>query len=239
MSGQPKKPVGGAYGIFLAEKRSTFTKACEGQRVWAITTLASASWKALSDAEKLPYQKKYEIVKANFDKNRTAFLAARGDNARGAMALRSGRRSSGGPDLPKKPLGGAYGVFVAQNRARIIQSLPDGHKVTDVSKAAGAQWKALSDGAKQPYEAEYAEKANEYRIALEKYIASPSHRASVPKLTKNEGKKDVVDGGGGEPEAAKVPSPNKRSAVMDGSAAMPTKRVRAPYAFRSKRNVSF
>ena len=41
----PKKPAGGAYGQFLAEKRTEFTKKCAGQPVTAITKMASVEWK--------------------------------------------------------------------------------------------------------------------------------------------------------------------------------------------------
>merc|ERR1712137_473093 len=55
----PKKPAGGAYGQFLAEKRPEFTKKCAGQPVTAITKMASEEWKKLSDAQKKPYEAKY------------------------------------------------------------------------------------------------------------------------------------------------------------------------------------
>merc|ERR1719208_579498 len=55
----PKKPVGGAYGQFLAEKRPEFTKKCEGQPMTAVGRMAGEQWKLLSDAEKKPYEAKY------------------------------------------------------------------------------------------------------------------------------------------------------------------------------------
>merc|ERR1719393_268417 len=49
---QPKKPVGGAYGIFLSEKRPEFAKKCEGQKASAISTMAGEAWKKVSQNEK-------------------------------------------------------------------------------------------------------------------------------------------------------------------------------------------
>merc|ERR1712066_476782 len=62
-----------------------------------------------------------------------------------------------------------HGVFLTENRSKIVSSLPQGHKMTDVAKAAGEQWKALSDAAKKPYEAKYAKKQQEYEKAMEEY----------------------------------------------------------------------
>jgi hypothetical protein len=45
---------------------------------------------------------------------------------------------------PKKPVAGAYGVFLAANREAIKKTLPADHKITDVAKAAGTRWAAVS-----------------------------------------------------------------------------------------------
>jgi len=37
---QPKRPVGGAYGIFLTEKRAEFMKACAGKQASAVSKMA-------------------------------------------------------------------------------------------------------------------------------------------------------------------------------------------------------
>merc|ERR1712066_762691 len=73
------------------------------------------------------------------------------------------------PNAPKRPAGGAYGVFLSENRDKIVKSLPAGHKMTDVGKAAGEQWKALSAAAKKPYEDKYAKKQAEYKAAMEQW----------------------------------------------------------------------
>merc|ERR1719161_2413289 len=139
--------------------------------------MASTEWNKLSDKQKAPYSKKYEDAKVKFDKDMAAFLAAGGEKTKGARALRSEKRKAKeakkkDPNAPKKPAGGGYGVFLAENRAKIVASLPAGHKITDVSKAAGAQWKALSDEERKPYDDKYATKKAEYAKAMEAYRAS-------------------------------------------------------------------
>merc|ERR1712060_561834 len=175
MGVQPKQPVGGAYGIFLSEKRPEYTKACAGQKASAISTMAGAEWKTLTEEQKAPYAKKYEVAKAQYDKELESFLAGGGVKEKGAAALRTEKRKAKDgkkkkdPNAPKRPAGGAFGVWLAENRSKIASSLPQDHKITDVTKAAGVQWKALSDAAKKPYEATFAKKQEEYKKAMEEY----------------------------------------------------------------------
>jgi DNA-binding transcriptional ArsR family regulator len=165
---QPKKPVGGAYGVFLAEKRPEFAKLCVGQPASAVSKMAGAAWGKLSDSQQAPYQKQYESKKAKFDKDMEAFLASGGEKAQIKRKGKEGKKVKD-PNAPKKPAGGGYGVFLAKNRAAIVKSLPADHKITDVSKAAGEQWRALSEAAKKPYNAEYLKKMEEYQKELAEY----------------------------------------------------------------------
>merc|ERR1719282_1206884 len=67
-------------------------------------------------------------------------------------------------DAPKRPSGGGYGQFLAENREKIVKSLPAGSNViSDTAKAAGAQWKALSEDQKKPYDDKFIEKMEEYK----------------------------------------------------------------------------
>merc|ERR1712087_87724 len=132
-----------------------------------------------------PYQQKYEGLKAKFDKDMAAFLEAGGVKEKGVMAQRAEKRKAKeekrakkDPNAPKRPAGGAYGVFLAENRAKIVSSLPKDHKMVDVAKAAGVQWKALSDAAKKPYEDKYKKKQADFVKAMEEYKkANPNNDA--------------------------------------------------------------
>jgi len=173
---QPKKPAGGAYGQFMTEKRADFMKLCAGQAVTAVSKMAGDQWKKLGDKEKAPYQKKYEAAKASFEKDMAAFIASGGVKTKGAMALRSEKRKAKegkkkkDPNAPKQPAGGGYGVYVAENRAKIVASLPAGEsKITGVAKVAGAQWKAMSEAAKKPYNATFEKNQAAYKTAMEEY----------------------------------------------------------------------
>lgn len=173
---QPKKPAGGAFGIYMGEKRPEFAAACAGQPVTAVTKMASACWAKLSAAQKAPYDKKYIEAKAAYEKNLAAFLGSGGVVQKGLAAQRKerkmekeGKKKKKDENAPKRPAGGGYGVFLSENREKIAKSLPVGHKMTDVGKAAGEQWRALSDDAKQPYEAKYQAKSAAYKVAMAEY----------------------------------------------------------------------
>merc|ERR1719408_104765 len=101
--------------------------------------MISENWKKLSEKEKEPYQKKYEVAKAKFEKDMAAFLASGGVKQKGAAALRSekrkakdGKKKKKDPNAPKQPAGGGYGVFMRENREKLVKSLPPDHKMTDV-----------------------------------------------------------------------------------------------------------
>lgn len=171
---QPKKPAGGAYGQFLAEKRAEFTKACAGQPVTAISKMAGEAFKKLSDAQKKPFQAKYEVAKAKFEKDMAQFLAAGGEKQKGVSALRTEKRKAKegkkkkDPNAPKKPAGGAYGAFLAAKRPEFMKACA-GQPVTAVSKMAGEAWKKLSNAEKKPFESEYAKKLEAYKLAVAEY----------------------------------------------------------------------
>merc|ERR1712224_444702 len=55
-------------------------------------------------------------------------------------------------NMPKKPVGGAYGCYVAEHRASIQSSLPAGSPCTEVGKIASDRWKKLSPKDKEKFE---------------------------------------------------------------------------------------
>jgi len=167
---QPKKPVGGAYGQFLNANRAKFTEACKGQAASAVSKMAGDKWKEASDAEKAKWQKKYDEVKAQYDKDLKAFEDAGGVKAPIERKRKGedGKRKKKDPNAPKKPAGGAYGQFLNANRAQFTKECA-GLPITAISKKAGEKWKTLSDAEKKPYEEMYKKAAEEYKKAMEEY----------------------------------------------------------------------
>lgn len=215
---QPKKPAGGAFGVFMNEKRPEFIKALPGQPVSAVSKMGGGKWKGLSDAQRVPYQKKYEEKKAKFEKDMAAFLAAGGVKQKGATALRSEKRKAKegkkkkDPNAPKQPAGGGYGVFFSENRESITKSLPAGHKMTDVGKAGGEKWRSMSEAQKKPYVDKFEKKREAYKAALAEYKKTlPADEADED--DEEEDDDDEED----EEEEASEPAPKKAKPSASGA----------------------
>jgi hypothetical protein len=190
---QPKKPIYGAYGRFLSEKRKEFMNECAG-KITEVAKLAGVRFKAISESERAGYQTKYEQAKAKYDKDMEAFTAAGGvkkdrkmkgvkkdrkrkgvkkDRKRKGKAGKAGKKSQKDPQAPKRPTGGGFGCFLAENRPAFAKAC-EGKSVTAVWKMASNKWKALNQTQKKPFEIEYAQKKAAYEEAMKSYVPLPS-----------------------------------------------------------------
>merc|ERR1711879_677615 len=69
----PKKPVGGAYGCFLAAHRAEFQKACPGD-ITGVTKLAGQKWKDLPETDKEKYNKEYAVQRAAYEEAMKSYV---------------------------------------------------------------------------------------------------------------------------------------------------------------------
>ncbi|KNC50078.1 uncharacterized protein AMSG_05842 [Thecamonas trahens ATCC 50062] len=76
------------------------------------------------------------------------------------------------PVAPKRPLS-AYMLFSASKRAEVAASMPPGSRATDVMRALGAAWKALSTEEQAAFKAQAAAAKAEYK---------PIHNNSIAML---------------------------------------------------------
>ncbi|CAK9007378.1 unnamed protein product [Durusdinium trenchii] len=164
----PKRP-GTAYMGWLNDNRATIVKKVGTNSVADVAKEAGKQWNALSAAKKKPYQMAYAKAKAVFDKEMAAFKAAGGVVQR--KQKRVSKKAARDPNMPKRPLSG-FLLFMADNRAKIVKSLPKDHKVTEVLKEGGAQWNKLAAAKKKPYETKAAKLKAEYVEKMEAYKAS-------------------------------------------------------------------
>jgi len=173
-------------------------EACKGATgKCASIKMGGEAWKNTSEAEKAQFQKKYEARKAQFDKDMAAFLAAGGQKTKGAAGLRKERKraregKTKDENAPKKPAGGGFGVYIADNRATIMKSLPPGSKAAEVTKIGGQQWSALSDEAKKPFQDKFLKKMDEYKVAIEEYQANLPEESEAEDAGSDEEDSDAV-----------------------------------------------
>lgn len=171
----------------MHERRAEFQQ--PGRRAPEVSRLGAAAWKALSGAERIPYQKAFDTAQAKFKADMAAFIADGGVKKKGMVALRNARRrrmAAGGPmegDLieveqaphvtakglrqPKKPTGGAFGMFLREKRADFQQS---GRRAPEVSKMVSVAWKALSEAERTPYHEAFQTSQAKYKSDMAAFI---------------------------------------------------------------------
>mmetsp|Transcript_40791 Transcript_40791/g.105440 ORF Transcript_40791/g.105440 Transcript_40791/m.105440 type:complete len:201 (+) Transcript_40791:88-690(+) len=66
-SGQPKKPPTG-YWLYLKENREAIEKAAGSKKPTLVASLAGKKWKAMSDAQKKPFEDKAAMAKVEYQK---------------------------------------------------------------------------------------------------------------------------------------------------------------------------
>jgi len=185
---QPKKPVGGGFGRFLAEKRAEFLKELQGQPITALTKLASDRYKQLSEEDKTQWQKKFEVAKDQYAKDMEAFEAAGGQKSSTKIkAKRNKAMAKKDPAAPKKPAGGAYGRYMAKHREELMKEC-NGKPITEIAKLGGQRWKALGKEEKQPYEEEYKKAMDDYREAMKNYAPAAAEKPIAEKPVAAKGK---------------------------------------------------
>lgn len=163
---QPKKAPT-AYFLWLSDNREAIQKEIGSKKAPDVSKAAGLKWKALSDVVKAPFEKKAAAEKIKYDSALQAFTDQGGVRKRSTKG--KGEKKEKDPNKPKKPAGGAYGVFLAEKRESVKASLPAGHKITDVTKKVGEMWKTISESEKAKYEKVFAEKNAAWKAAMEEY----------------------------------------------------------------------
>jgi len=223
---EPKRPASG-YFIYVNATREKVQAELGQKSFGAVTKLQADRWKSMPASEKSKYEKDAAELKSKYEKDVAAFkekggvMGAARKEKKDAKATKAGKKAkkeaNAASGCPKRPAGGGYGCYVSKNRADITKSLPAGSKITDVSKAAGDQWKALSAAAKKPYEDEYkklkekfdqdfkvwkeSQAADEEEEGEDEEASPQKPKDAAPK--KAEAKKRVSAGGSAESPPAK------------------------------------
>lgn len=185
-----KKPVGGAYGIFMNEKRAEFQEqasAAGDKSFGAVGRMASAAWKELGDELRATYEEKYKAAKDKFEefKNSESYVAPEKKEKK-----QKGEKASKAPrdkDAPKKPVGGAYGVLMNEKREEFKkQAAAAGDKSFGAgAKIASAAWKAISEEEKALYEERYKAVKAKYDADSAVYRANRPETPEAPTPTKD------------------------------------------------------
>jgi len=170
---QPKKVTGGAFGRFLMANRAALTAECKGKPACEVTKLAGARWKAMGNSEKATYEEQYKKAMQQYEKDMEAFSAAGGEKK---VLVRKGApekpaKKEKDPECPKKPVGGAYGIFQNEKREEFVKACTAKGETGfgPVAKMTSEMFKALGEAERAGYEAKYNEKVAAYKVAIAAY----------------------------------------------------------------------
>jgi hypothetical protein len=216
---QPKK-VPSAYWLWLSDNREAIVKKIGSSKGSEVAKHAGEQWKAIDAKTKETYEKKAAAEKASYEKAMSDFKEQGGvPAARRSKKDKEGKKVKD-ENAPKRPAGGAYGVFLADQRETIKKSLPADHKITDVTKKASELWKNISEKDKKKYEDLYAKKMETYKAEMEEYKKNGGN-------AEEDGEEEVE-------EVAAKPSPKKASPKKRAAAAKDEAAAKPPAAKRGR-----
>ena len=157
MAEVPKKPVGGAFGQWQKMAKATDMR-CGLKFI--------DFWKTMSPGEKAPWEKQFQnaLHAYNLWKASDSFMKPEG------VKQGDGRKTKD-KEAPKKPVGGAYGIYFNENRVEITKEAPGlGYEgFGAAAKVASSRWKAMSEADKQLYQDKFLAKQKEYKSAMASY----------------------------------------------------------------------
>ncbi len=171
----PKKALS-AFILFSNAKRAEVTAELKAANpdmkgVAEVGKKLGEMWKALSDAEKEPFNKMAADDKERYAKAMEGYTPPEGSDE---PEPKKGKKAKAkkDPNAPKKALS-AFILFSNAKRAEVTAELkaanPDMKGVAEVGKKLGEMWKALSDAEKEPFNKMAADDKERYAKAMEDY----------------------------------------------------------------------
>lgn len=235
---EPKRPAS-AYFMYVNATRKAVQEELKTTDFGPVTKAQAERWKALGAAEKAKYEKQAADAKAKYQEELKAYTEAGGvvgqkrkekKDAKKAKADKAMKKEANA-DRPKKPAGGAFGVWLNKHRAEIQKSLPAGSPCTAVAPVASAKWKAMSEADKAPFEKEYSELKEKYETAMKAWKEAKGAAAAEEGAEEDgeeEEQKESASEASPEKKAAKKATPKKRSAPASKSeeSAAPAKKAK-------------
>lgn len=161
---KPKRPTS-SYFYYVARQRQELQK--QGKKVTRVaewTKEVSAKWRELSDEDKVPFIKMAKKDKERYD---------------GAMAIYKGKDVN----KPKRPMSAYFlwlGDFRAENKGKFNEN-------KDLLRAAGENWRKLSDTDKKPYDIRAEGEKRKYEKAMQDYNADGGPKAKKAKIEAKNG----------------------------------------------------
>ncbi|KAK8803596.1 hypothetical protein WA158_001290 [Blastocystis sp. Blastoise] len=159
----PKKPLT-PYIFYSKEMRDAVKDSLDpNSKVTDIIKAIANKWKALSEEEKEPYNKKASEDKDRYSREMDAYD--------GPMQIpinnKKNRKNSKHPDAPKRAMS-PFLFFSKERRPQLKEQHAD-MKITEISTILGRMWRDLTDEEKLPYLESSKEDRTRYNSAQNKF----------------------------------------------------------------------
>jgi hypothetical protein len=151
----PKKPSS-AYMVYCNQNRAKIKEKNSNIEVTEIMKELGAGWKALTEKQRIPYQKEAENLKAVYLKEMETYVPPEGFPNKKINE-----------NKPKKPLTN-YIIFCQEKRCVVVKE-NQGIKATEVLSKLGEMWGNLSEKQKEPYNKKALKAKAEYLKVMENY----------------------------------------------------------------------
>ena len=164
---KPKKPVGGAKQLFKVSVREhptdEFTARTQGLSAPQCNPVLAEMWEQAPIEVKQRFEASFQAKLAAYHADKSAYDAV--------VARYAGRRVQvpALPDVPPKPVGGGFMVFLQQRRndPEFLAETPKSTKFQ--AKWASSLWKRLSEEARKPFEEDFKNRLTAYNAARAAY----------------------------------------------------------------------
>lgn len=179
----PKRPMSGYFMWMASGVRDKLISEKKGGRVAEIMKICGQRWSEMPEKEKNVWQDKSKRAKEAWTKKMTAykktasfkkFQARKSEND--LMKVKKAKKPKD-KNAPKRPLSG---FFLFTREFRKANPLL---KLTEVTKNAGVEWKALDEGKKKKYLHEADKAKAKYQKELAKYKKSNKYAKYQEELT--------------------------------------------------------
>jgi len=178
----PKRPLSGYFMWMASGVRDKLLSENKGKKVTEVLKGCGDRWRKLPDKEKKIWQDKSQQEKNVWNKKMKAYKKTNSfkkfqkRKQEAAMMKVKNAKKPKDNSKPKKPLTGFF-RFVSKFRKDHSEM-----KVTEMTKAAGAEWKVLSKAEKKKYVDAAAKDQAKYQKDLEKYQKSDEYKQYQEKV---------------------------------------------------------
>lgn len=190
---QPKRSSS-AYFLFCQDHRRILkeelanqdaeSKAC-ANKMAALARLSGRNWKALTQEQQRPYCERAAALREQHLAEMKEFKSAGGvyvpsrRRARDCIARPTKKRKEEREkeerekgSRPRKPSGGAFGVYLSDHRMELKRELPVSATLGALNRLAGQRWKALSAQERSLYEERYRSMRSQYGDLMQQFSAA-------------------------------------------------------------------